>query len=149
MYWQAGWDGILRNQSRKALPHTSFIRIPLITKHTLFDCFNPRAMGILLWFKSKMEPLWWTTSQSGLKWEVVAHKSQVNMIFNTLRPWQICRHIANDIFKCIYVTENVWLSRKISLRCVPRVRINNIPALLQKMTWCRPGDKPLSEPMKV
>ena len=25
--------------------------------------------------------------------------------------------------------------------------INNIPALVQKMGWRRPGDKPLSEPM--
>ena len=27
--------------------------------------------------------------------------------------------------------------------------INNIPALVQIMAWCRPGDKPLSEPMMV
>ena len=27
--------------------------------------------------------------------------------------------------------------------------INNILALVQIMTWCRPGDKPLSEPMMV
>ena len=29
------------------------------------------------------------------------------------------------------------------------VWINNIPALVQIMAWCRPGDKPLSEPMVV
>ena len=27
--------------------------------------------------------------------------------------------------------------------------INNIPALVQIMAWCRPGDKSLSEPMMV
>ena len=25
--------------------------------------------------------------------------------------------------------------------------MNNIPALVQNLTWCRPGDKPLSEAM--
>ena len=32
---------------------------------------------------------------------------------------------------------------------VPKVRINNIPALVQIMAWRRPGDKSLSEPMMV
>ena len=32
---------------------------------------------------------------------------------------------------------------------VPKFRINNIPALVQIMAKCRPGDKPLSEPMTV
>ena len=36
---------------------------------------------------------------------------------------------------------------KISLQFVPKVRINNISALVQKMAWFMPGDKPLSEPM--
>ena len=38
-------------------------------------------------------------------------------------------------------------SPRISLKFVPKVRINNIPALVQIMAWRRPGDKPLSEPM--
>ena len=38
---------------------------------------------------------------------------------------------------------------KISLKFVPKGRINNIPALVQIMAWRRPGDKPLSEPMMV
>ena len=38
---------------------------------------------------------------------------------------------------------------KISLKFVPKVRINNIPALDQIMAWRRPGDKPLSGPMIV
>ena len=32
---------------------------------------------------------------------------------------------------------------------VPRVRINNIPSLVQIMAWRRPGNKPLSGPMMV
>ena len=68
---------------------------------------------------------------------------------NTLRPWQNGRHFADDIFKCIFLTENVWISINISLKFVPKGLINNIPALVQIMAWRRPGDKPLSEPMMV
>ena len=68
---------------------------------------------------------------------------------NTLRPRQNVIHFPNDIFKCIFVNETVWISIKISLKFVPKVRINNIPALVQIMAWRRPGDKPLSEPKMV
>ena len=40
-----------------------------------------------------------------------------------------------------------WI--EISLKFVPKGPVNNIPALVQIMAWCRPGDKPLSEPMMV
>ena len=59
------------------------------------------------------------------------------------------RHFADDIFKCILLNENVLISIKISLKFIPKGPINNIPALVQIMAWCRPGDKPLSEPMVV
>ena len=49
---------------------------------------------------------------------------------NTLRPRQNGRHFADDIFKCIFLNENAWISLKISLKCVPKVRIHNIPALV-------------------
>ena len=56
-------------------------------------------------------------------------------------------HSADDIFKCIFWNENVWIPIKISLKFVPKCPINNIPAMVQMMAWRRPGDKPLSEPM--
>ena len=68
---------------------------------------------------------------------------------NTLRPRQDGRHLPDDIYQCIFLNENVWIARRISLKFVPKVRINNIPALVQIMAWRRPGDKPLSEPMMV
>ena len=68
---------------------------------------------------------------------------------NTLRPRQNGRHFTDDIFKCIFLNENVWIAIEISLTFVPKGRINNIPALVQIMAWRRPGDKPLSEPMMV
>ena len=68
---------------------------------------------------------------------------------NTLRPRQDGRYFADDALKCIFLYENVWISRKIPLKFVPKRPINNIPALVQIMAWRRPGDKPLSEPMLV
>ena len=68
---------------------------------------------------------------------------------NTLRPRQNGRHFADDIFKCIFLNENVWIPIKISMKFVPKGPINNIPALVQIMARRRPGDKPLSEPMMV
>ena len=68
---------------------------------------------------------------------------------NILRPRQDGRHIADDIFKCIFLFENAWISITISLKFVPKGPINNIPALVQIMAWRRPGDKPFSEPMMV
>ena len=68
---------------------------------------------------------------------------------NTLRPRQNGRHFPDDIFKCIFLNENVWIPIKISLNFVPKGPINNIPALVQIMAWRHPGDKPISEPMMV
>ena len=68
---------------------------------------------------------------------------------NTLRPRQNGRRYPDDIFKWIFLNENVWISINISLKFVPRGPINNIPTLVQVMAWRRPGDKPLSEPMMV
>ena len=41
--------------------------------------------------------------------------------------------LADDIFKCNFHHENVWFSTKISLKLVPRIWINNTPALVQLM----------------
>ena len=68
---------------------------------------------------------------------------------NTLRPRQNGRHFADDMFKCVFLNENVWIPIEISLTFVPKGWINNNPALFQIMAWRRPGDKPLSEPMMV
>ena len=68
---------------------------------------------------------------------------------NTLRARQNGRHFADDMFKCIFLNENVWILIKISLKFVPKGPNNNNPALFQIMAWRRPGDKPLSEPMMV
>ena len=87
-------------------------------------------------------------------WVISNHVTEYAILFqpqcvNTLRPRQNGRHFADDIFKCICLNENVSILIKISLKFVPKGPINNIPALVQIMAWCRPGNKPLSEPMMV
>ena len=81
--------------------------------------------------------------------DIRVHKVHISLWEETLRQRQNGRHFRDDIFKCIFLFENVWIWIKISLKFVPKVRINNIPALVQIMAWRRIGDKPLSEPMMV
>ena len=72
-----------------------------------------------------------------------------SLFFNTLRPRQNGRRFADDTFKPTFLNENIQILIKISLKFVPKVPINIIPALVQIMAWRRPGDKPLSEPRMV
>ena len=59
------------------------------------------------------------------------------------------QHFADDIFKRIFLKQNVWNSFKMRLKFAPKGLINNIPVLVQIMAWRRTGEKPLSEPMMV
>ena len=84
------------------------------------------------------------------KVEISLHSTEeVSLHINTLRPRQDGRHFADDIFKCIFLYENVWLAIKLSLKFVPDGPINTIPESVQIMAWRRTGDKPLSEPMMI
>ena len=69
--------------------------------------------------------------------------------FNTLRPRQNGSHFADDIFKCIFLNENVWISINISFKFVPQSPLHNISALIEILAWRRPGDKLLSGPIMV
>ena len=64
--------------------------------------------------------------------------------FNWLRP----RH-NNQQFVCIFFNENIWISINISQKFIHEGQTNNIQALVQIMAWCRPGDRPLADPMIV
>ena len=55
----------------------------------------------------------------------------LDTIFNTcIEAETNGRHFADDIFKCIFLKENVWIPIKISLKFAPQGPINNIPALV-------------------
>ena len=81
-----------------------------------------------------------------LLWSVRSH---FWICINTLKSRQDGHHFPDDIFRCIFLNENEWYSIKVSLKFVPKVPINSIPALLQIMAWRQPGSKLLSEPMMV
>ena len=72
-----------------------------------------------------------------------------NLSINKLRLRQNGHHIANDIFKCIFMNENVRILIEFSLKFVPVGLITNIPALGLIMAWRWPGNNPLSESMMV
>ena len=71
----------------------------------------------------------------------------IETLVNILRPSKNGRHVADDIFKCIFLNENIWIPTKISLNYVPYGLIDNMAALVQIIALRRPGDKPLSETM--
>ena len=88
----------------------------------------------------------------GIRWITTRAKYQWThgiLMYINIQCCVTGRNFSDDIFKCIFLNENVWIFIKISLMFVPKGLINNIPALYHMMAWCMPGDKPLSEPMMV
>ena len=73
--------------------------------------------------------------------------SQLNL--NTLRPRQNGRHFADTISSAFSWVKMLEFRLRFHWSFVPKVQINNIPAMVQIMAWRRPGDKPLSKPMMV
>ena len=56
---------------------------------------------------------------------------------------------ADNIFICISLNENFWISNEISLKYIPYGLIVNKPSLVQLMYCRQTGNKPLSKPMMV
>ena len=46
-----------------------------------------------------------------------------------------------------FINEKFYILNRLSVKCVPKGLINNIPALVEIIAWHQIGDKPLSEPM--
>ena len=68
------------------------------------------------------------------QWDTLYHKTywQLSVISCCLNIEAEAndRHFPDDIFKCIFLNENVLISIKISLKFVLKRQINNIPALV-------------------
>ena len=83
------------------------------------------------------------------------HKSSRDLVghfvlshtINSSPPGEDVRHLANVIFRRIFLNENVRISMQISLKCVPKGPVDNKSALVHVMVWRRTGDKPLPEAM--
>ena len=69
--------------------------------------------------------------------------------FNTMRLRQNGRHFPDNIFKCFFFNENVWISDDDFTYLVIKGPINNITALVQIMAWHWPGKRLVSEPMML
>ena len=65
--------------------------------------------------------------------KIIATSCNVFFMINTLKPRQIGRHFADDIFKGIFLNENVWIPTKMPLKIVPKGPINNL------QHWFRQG----------
>ena len=78
-------------------------------------------------------------SKSTLIFDTLVNAFCLDKALNSLRPRQNRRHFADDIFKCIFLNGNVWISINISLKFVPKGPIDHIhiPTLVQKMAWRR------------
>ena len=66
-----------------------------------------------------------------------------------LRPRQDGRYFADNLFTCIFFSENGCILIRFSLKYVRKSSIDNNPTLVQIMAWRRSGAKPLSEPMMI
>ena len=123
------WEfGLLNSPGEQhAIMLSATVRSPTVLMFCLSHCSAVCCM------------IYWTT----LQW----HPIVCWQLFNTLRPRQNGRHFTDDIFKCIFLSENICISIKISLKFVPNGPITNIPAMFQVMAWLWPGDKPLYEPI--
>ena len=70
------------------------------------------------------------------QWQMGPTKSNSTLNVNTLRLTQNGCHFADDVLKCIFLNENVWITIGISLKFVQNDPINNMTALVQIMAWC-------------
>ena len=70
---------------------------------------------------------------------------KINAPFNTLRPKQYGRHIADNIFKCTFFNENMWHSLKFHWALFLSVQLT----VSKHRLGSRQGDKSLSEPLVV
>ena len=168
--WSRDWADVITGLSRRHPCRFSDGYISLSTKN-YYISFPCRSKTVTNYISAKSKPKyaclpskivevwikrffvrydWWRrlqpTSSVSPVW---VNASWRHHAINTLRPRQNARHFLDDIFKYIFLNENVWISIKISLFFIPNGPIHNIPAMVQKMAWRRPGDKPLSEQLRV
>ena len=83
---------------------------------------------------------------------VISTNTHCKIIARKLKYWgrdKITAISQTTFPKSILMNKNVWILLEIYLKCVPKLRIDNITALVHIVAWRWPGDKPLSEAMMV
>ena len=118
---------------------------PFLQSSSSLGCISPRTFRVFLSFFVFWCFFYFNSRLGDLPWISCISDSHIN----TLRPRQSRCQFGDDIFKCIFLNENAWIAIEISLKFVPKGPVNNIPALVPIMAWCRSGDRPISEPSMV
>ena len=67
--------------------------------------------------------------------------------FKALRPRQNGRHSAIDIFKLLFLSENILIFIDISPKLIPKVSIDNTLALVQSIALHLTGNEAIGELM--
>ena len=115
-----------------------------VCKGFLFLSTHSRCLRYMLWwFFLRRHELCSRQEWYGLIYWYWIYEFRKALV-NTLKPRQNGRHFADDIFKRIFLKENVSISIKIS-----KGSTNNILSLVHIMAWRQLGTKPLFEPMMV
>ena len=73
--------------------------------------------------------------------------NHADLPINSSLPGQNGKDFADNNFRCIFMNKKFCILIKIWIQFAPKGTIDTYPALVRIMAWCRPGDKPLSEPM--
>ena len=139
LIWNELEDFLEVSVMSSAATSSTFLIISTGWFHARFFFVNSFAIDMKYWF------------QLQFSWIAVIFFSfpHANSFIKTLRLRQNGRHFTDDIFKCIFLDENIWISINISLKLIFKGPVHNIIALVQIMAWHWPSDKPLSEPMMV
>ena len=127
--------------------------LPCYEVLSMFDHFHP-LQSWMVYFCPLARPLWNQIYGFGLLTTLIL--SHQAMFVKDCDQWgkSMLIHWGRDKMAAVLQTtlSNAFFLNKnvrISLKFVPKVPINNIPALFQIMSWRRPGDKPLSETTMV
>ena len=104
--------------------------------------------GTQMWLSSVLERSAWLVSWVSMEiWPPCWHLASFILEVNSSPPGKNGRHLGRRQIQMHFINENDRILIQISLKFVHMSLIDNKPALVQVMAWCRRGDKPLPEPM--
>ena len=121
-------------------------------------CWRPHYLAVK-WSAFRVKILWrsnWELNMAAVSsWNhgptyrtgQVSGHCMVLISFNILRLAENGWHFAYNIFELIFLFENCCILIQISLKLVPKGRIDSNSSLVRMMASCYTGTKPLSEPV--
>ena len=124
----------MRRDWRERFSRHRLQRKPLVSDHGIYHgtCVTSGGENVLdIPGACATLPIW----QEAHGWVTIIYSIIWIWLLNTVRSRRNDRDFADDFFKCIHLNENAWISIRNSLKfvLVPKVPIDNKPALAQKM----------------